>query len=120
MAENSCFHKTVGTRGHTELTETRYSAFDRELFAAFSAISHFRFLLEGRDFILFTDHKPLTHALFRSTPPWSACQLSYISKFTDNFLPCQVWKTVIQMHCLALLQFISPQPHPQLHPQPGH
>ena len=33
---------------------------------------------------------------------------------------CQEWKTAMQMHCLALLQFIGPQSHPQLHPQPQH
>jgi hypothetical protein len=37
---------------------TRYSTFDRELLAAFSAVRHFRFLLEGRQFRLLTDHKP--------------------------------------------------------------
>ena len=30
--------------------KTKYSAFDRELLATYSAIRHFRFLLEGRDF----------------------------------------------------------------------
>ena len=39
-----------------------YSAFDCELLAAFSGIRRFCFPLEGRDLILFTDHKPLTHA----------------------------------------------------------
>ena len=43
--------------------KSKYSAFDRELLAAYSAICHFRFLLEGRSFTLFTDHKPLTNAL---------------------------------------------------------
>ena len=52
--------------------ESKYSAFDRELLAAYSAVCHFRFLLEGQQFTLFTDHKPLTHTLFRSSPPWSA------------------------------------------------
>ena len=64
--------------------ESRYSAFDRELLAAYSALRHFRFLLEGNEFVLFSDHKPLTHALFRTSPPWSAMQqrrLSYISEF---------------------------------------
>ena len=51
--------------------ESRYSTFDRELFAAYSALRHFRFLLEGKEFVLFTDHKPLTQALFRTSPPWS-------------------------------------------------
>ena len=62
-------------------TETHYSAF--------SAIHHFRFLLKGRDLILFTDCKPLTHALLRTTPPWSAPQhrqLSYISEFRSNII----------------------------------
>jgi hypothetical protein len=49
---------------------TRYSTFDRELLAAFRAVRHFRFLLEGRQFRLLTDHKPLVTSLFRTTPPW--------------------------------------------------
>ncbi len=66
---------------------TRYSTFDRELLAAFSAIRHFRFLLEGQQFRLLTDHKPLVTSLFRTTPPWSArqqLQLSFISEFTSD------------------------------------
>ena len=51
--------------------ESKYSAFDRELLAAYSSVCHFRFLLEARDFTLFTNHKPLTLALFHSSPPWS-------------------------------------------------
>ncbi|MBZ5782063.1 Ty3/Gypsy family RNase HI domain-containing protein, partial [Klebsiella aerogenes] len=64
--------------------ESKYSAFDRELYAAYSALRHFRFLLEGKEFILFTDHKPLTHALFRTSPPWSAMQqrrLAFLAGF---------------------------------------
>jgi hypothetical protein len=66
---------------------TRYSTFDRELLAAFSAVRHFRFLLEGRQFRLLTDHKPLVTSLFRTTPPWSAGQqrqLSFIAEFTSD------------------------------------
>ena len=37
--------------------EHNYSAFDRELIAAYLAIRHFRYFLEGRSFTLFTDHK---------------------------------------------------------------
>ena len=36
--------------------ESRYSAFDRELFAAYSALRHFWFLPEGNEFVLFSDH----------------------------------------------------------------
>jgi hypothetical protein len=49
-----------------EPAQTRYSALDRELWACFSDIRHFRHMLEGRQFILFTDYKPLTQALFRT------------------------------------------------------
>ena len=53
--------------------------------AAFSTVKHFRF----RNFTLFTDHKPLTFALFRVSPPWSArqqCHLSYLSEFTSDLV----------------------------------
>jgi hypothetical protein len=65
----------------------RYSTFDKELLAAFSAVRHFRFLLEGRRFRLLTDHKPLVTSLFRTMPPWSARQqrqLSFIAEFTSD------------------------------------
>ncbi len=70
-----------------EPAQTRYSAFNCELWACFSGIRHFRHMLEGRRFILFTDHKPLTQALFRSSDPWTPrqCrQLSYINKHTSD------------------------------------
>jgi hypothetical protein len=67
--------------------QVKYSAFDRELLACFQAIRHFRFMLEGRWFTLFTNHKPLTTAVRRSTEPWTAkqCrQLAYIAEFTSD------------------------------------
>ncbi|MBM3938844.1 MAG: DDE-type integrase/transposase/recombinase, partial [Sphingomonadales bacterium] len=68
-------------------TQQRYSTFDRELLAAFSAIRHFRFMLEGRRFQLQTDHRPLIAASERVSPPWSGRQqrqLAYISEFTAD------------------------------------
>ena len=46
--------------------EQKYSAFDRELLAAYLAIRHFRYFLEGRSFVLFFDHKPLTFAISKT------------------------------------------------------
>ena len=43
--------------------ETRYSVFDRELLAVYATIKHFRHNLEGRNFFVNTDHKPLTFVL---------------------------------------------------------
>lgn len=66
--------------------EIKYTAFDRELLAVYQAIKHFRFFLEGRDFTVYTNHKPLVHALSSKTQrsPRKARHLDYISQFTSN------------------------------------
>jgi len=42
--------------------QKRYSPYDRELLAIYTAIKHFRHMLEGRHFTIYTDHKPLIYA----------------------------------------------------------
>ena len=67
--------------------ETRYSTFCRELLAVYLAIKHYRHLLEGRDFHVSTDHRPLTHAIrSRSTnhSPRQLRHLSFIAEFTTD------------------------------------
>jgi hypothetical protein len=67
--------------------ESKYSTFDRELLAVFASIRHFRFVLEGRQFRILTDHLPLTLAMRRVSPLWSARQvrqLAYISEFSTD------------------------------------
>ena len=46
--------------------ELKYSAFGRELLAAYLAVRHFQYFVEGRVFQINTDHKPLTFALHSS------------------------------------------------------
>jgi hypothetical protein len=78
--------------------ELKYSTFDRELLAAFAAIRHFRFVLEGRSFRLLTDHMPLTLAMRRVSAPWSARQvrqLAYISEFTTDLRHVPGTKNVV-------------------------
>lgn len=68
-------------------TEKKYSAYDRELLAAYAAIKHFRHMLEARNFTLFTDHKPLTYAFQQRSDkcsPRQARQLDFISQFTTD------------------------------------
>jgi hypothetical protein len=68
-------------------TQKRDSTFDRELLAAYLAVRNFWFLLEGREFFIETDHKPLTCALHRVSEPWSSRQqqqLGYLAEFTAN------------------------------------
>jgi hypothetical protein len=50
-------------------------------------IRHFRFILEGRSFTIYTDHKPLVGALARVSDPWTARQcrhLAYVAEFTAD------------------------------------
>ena len=67
--------------------ERKYSTFDRELLAVYLAIRHFRHFVEGRQFHLLTDHKPLTFALSsqsRNHSPRQVQHLDYIAQFTSD------------------------------------
>lgn len=67
--------------------QLKYSAYDRELTAIYQAIIHFKDLLEGRHFTIFTDHKPITFA-FRQRPekasPRQVRQLELISQYSTD------------------------------------
>ncbi|BHF76758.1 hypothetical protein SprV_0501985700 [Sparganum proliferum] len=67
--------------------ETRYSTFGRELLAIYLAVKHFRHFLEGRDFTIFTDHKPLTFSIRSHSDKYNPREISYldyISQFTTD------------------------------------
>jgi hypothetical protein len=67
--------------------QTKYSAYDRELYAVYAAIKYFRHMLEGQTFFILTDHKPLTFA-FAQKPekctPRQFRHLDFISQFTTD------------------------------------
>ena len=65
--------------------EAKYTTTDRELLACVAAICHFRCLVEGRAFTLYTDHKPLTYLLAKQVDTWSTLQqrhLVYVAKYS--------------------------------------
>ncbi|UYV61001.1 hypothetical protein LAZ67_1003054 [Cordylochernes scorpioides] len=64
--------------------ETKYSAFDRELLAAFLSVKHFSYFLDGKTFMLFTDHKPLTYSFTSKSErsPRQERHLNYLSQFS--------------------------------------
>ena len=66
--------------------EIKYSAFDRELLGVYLAIRHFRHMLEGRIFTIWTDHKPLCGAISSSADksPRQTRHLSFISEFSTD------------------------------------
>ncbi|GBP73155.1 Transposon Tf2-11 polyprotein [Eumeta japonica] len=64
-----------------------YSLYDRELLATFEAMKHFRHMLEARDFVIYTDHKPLCHAFKTGKDKCSPEQyrhLDFISQFSTD------------------------------------
>ena len=68
--------------------ETRYN--DRELLAVYATIRHFRHNLEGREFVVNTNHKPLTYVMNSTTERSSLRQtrnLAFIAEFTTD-IPC--------------------------------
>lgn len=67
--------------------QCQYSAYDRELLAVYESVKHFRFMVEGRHFVIYTDHKPITFAFQqrdRHCSPRQFNQLDYISQFTTD------------------------------------
>lgn len=67
--------------------QQKYSTFSRELLAIYLAIRHYRHILEGRDFSIFTDHKPLTYALHAKSDkhnPRDIRYMDYISQFSSD------------------------------------
>ncbi|BHF71836.1 hypothetical protein SprV_0401489700 [Sparganum proliferum] len=67
--------------------QTRYSTFGRELLAIYLAIQHFRNYIEGREFCIYTDQKPLTYALSTSSDKYSprqALHLDFTSQYTTD------------------------------------
>ena len=60
--------------------------FDKELLALFLSIHHFEYLLEGRKFTVFTDHRPLVSALLTKNNtkrnPVQLRKMAYILQFT--------------------------------------
>ncbi|GFV27376.1 retrovirus-related Pol polyprotein from transposon 412 [Trichonephila clavipes] len=65
--------------------ETKYGTYDRELLAIYLAIKHFRHQLEGHNFIISTDHRPLTFAFNKISDSCSPRQLrhfDFISQFS--------------------------------------
>ena len=69
-------------------TESRYSTYDRELLAVYAAIKFFQRILEGRQFTIKTDHRPLIYAAQQRSDkasPRQQRQLDFILQFNITF-----------------------------------
>ncbi|GBN48949.1 Retrovirus-related Pol polyprotein from transposon 17.6 [Araneus ventricosus] len=64
-----------------------YSTYDRELLGIYLSIKQFKHILEGRQFTIYTDHKPLMFAFQQKNEKASPRQLrhlQYISEFSTD------------------------------------
>lgn len=99
-------------------TQVKYSTYDRELLAIFMSVQHFRNMIEGRQLIIFTDHKPLTFAFTKQTDSGKEVarrvrQLSYISEFSTDIrhvkgdlnIVADTLSRVATIECPALFDF---------------
>ncbi len=88
-----------------EAAQAKWSAFDRELFACVEGIRHFRFILEGRAFTIYTDHKLLVGALARVSDPWTSRQFAIWPMWLSLLRTFSTWRARIMwllMHCRCL------------------
>ncbi|UYV72042.1 hypothetical protein LAZ67_9001620, partial [Cordylochernes scorpioides] len=95
FAVGTALHQQVGTNFQPiaffsrklDAAQRKYSAYDRELLTVYLAIKHFRHLLEGRQFPVYTDHKPLTYAFQQNldkVSPRQCRHLDFIGQFTTD------------------------------------
>lgn len=84
--KNKCWEPLAFFSKKLKPSEIKYSAFDRELLAVYLAIKHFRYILEGREFSILTDHKPLTNAWNSKTErsPRQTRHFDFILQFTSD------------------------------------
>jgi len=67
--------------------QRNYSTYDRELLSIYLAIKHFRYIIEGRQLVIQTDHKPLIYAFRQKldkASPRQIRQLDFISQFSTE------------------------------------
>ena len=89
-------------------TERRYSAFDRELLAIHASIRHFRHMVCGSHFTVFTDHKPIITALHKTGDPWSDRQRAHLSAISESGAEVQYTKGTDNVVADALSRAVSP------------
>jgi len=69
-------------------SQQKYSPYDRKILTVYEAIKYFRYRVKGRPFVIFTDHKPLTHAFQQRRDKCSPRQfrhLEFIGQFSTDF-----------------------------------
>lgn len=106
------FWQPLGFHSHRlNPSQMNYDAFDRELLAIKSGIEKFHYLLEGRSFVVYTDHKPLTTVMSsqKTRTPRRNRHLSFISEYTTDIqhvsgrdnIPADTMSRISSIHSIA-------------------
>lgn len=80
------------------MAKTKYSTYDRELLAIYNSIKHFKHMLEGRQFSIYTDRKPLITAFHQKNEkatPEQLRHLDLISQFATDIRYISGTKNVV-------------------------
>ena len=74
------------SKGLTKAQEN-WSVFEKELFACYASLKHFRYYLEAKDFVLLTDHRPIVtkfHNSNRASSPRQERFFDFIGQMTND------------------------------------
>ncbi|GFX14754.1 hypothetical protein TNCV_1484981 [Trichonephila clavipes] len=93
-----------------KLTEAQknYSTYDRELLGIYLSVEQFKHL-EGRNFVIYTDYKPITYAFHQKNEKASLrqlCHLQYVSQFSTNICHISGGENIVA-DSLSMIESIS-------------
>lgn len=101
--------------------QRNYSAYDRELLAIYEAVKYFRHMLEGRQFVIKTDHKPFIYAFKQRSDkasPRQLRQLDYIGQFSTDIIHIAGDSNIVADSLSRIDSITTPvNPYTATHPQ---
>ncbi|GFV82911.1 retrovirus-related Pol polyprotein from transposon opus [Trichonephila clavipes] len=89
-------------------TQRKYSTYDRELLGIYLSVKNFKHLLEENDFIIYTDHKPLTFVFNQKK------MKKHHQDNNDNFNIFQNLVVTFNMYWVKIM--LLQMPYPELNP----
>ncbi|GFX02105.1 transposon Tf2-9 polyprotein [Trichonephila clavipes] len=87
---------------HEIVSQKNWSTYDRELLAIYTMVKRFRHMLEGREFVIYTDQKPLIYAFQQKADKYIILTCDVSTNVSRPFIPKDYRKIVFQhLHGLS-------------------